>query len=57
KAFICPIFSCGRLFKHMEHLRWHLRTHTMERPFACPRCNKRFSRSDNLNQHVRRHVR
>ncbi|KAF7344975.1 hypothetical protein MVEN_01660200 [Mycena venus] len=57
KAFICPLFSCGRLFKRMEHLRRHLRTHTMERPFACPRCNKRFSRSDNLNQHVRTHQR
>ncbi|KAJ7028093.1 STE12-like C2H2 type Zn-finger transcription factor [Mycena alexandri] len=57
KAFICPLFSCGRLFKRMEHLRRHLRTHTMERPFACPRCSKRFSRSDNLNQHVRTHVR
>ncbi|KAJ7055621.1 STE like transcription factor-domain-containing protein, partial [Mycena amicta] len=57
KAFVCPLFSCGRLFKRMEHLRRHLRTHTMERPFACPRCNKRFSRSDNLNQHVRTHVR
>ncbi|KAJ7278906.1 STE like transcription factor-domain-containing protein [Mycena rebaudengoi] len=56
KAFICPLYSCGRLFKRMEHLRRHLRTHTMERPFACPRCNKRFSRSDNLNQHVRTHV-
>ncbi|KAJ7605818.1 STE-12 alpha [Roridomyces roridus] len=57
KAFICPLFSCGRLFKRMEHLRRHLRTHTMERPFACPKCSKRFSRSDNLNQHVRTHVR
>ncbi|KAJ7759721.1 hypothetical protein DFH07DRAFT_1060147 [Mycena maculata] len=57
KAFICPLFSCGRLFKRMEHLRRHLRTHTMERPFACLRCSKRFSRSDNLNQHVRTHVR
>ncbi|CAK5271878.1 unnamed protein product, partial [Mycena citricolor] len=57
KAFVCPLFSCGRLFKRMEHLRRHLRTHTMERPFACQRCNKRFSRSDNLNQHVRTHLR
>ncbi|KAF7337070.1 hypothetical protein MVEN_02144200 [Mycena venus] len=55
KAFICPLFSCGRLFKRMEHLRRHLRTHTMEGPFACPMCNKRFSRSDNLNRHVRTH--
>ncbi|KAJ6489787.1 hypothetical protein C8R45DRAFT_1213238 [Mycena sanguinolenta] len=57
KAFICPLSSCGRLFKRIEHLRRHLRTHTMERPFACPRCSKRFSRSDNLNEHVRTHQR
>ncbi|KAJ7446069.1 hypothetical protein FB451DRAFT_1013914, partial [Mycena latifolia] len=57
KAFICLLFSCGRLFKCMEHLRRHLCTHMMECPFAFPRCNKRFLRSDNLNQHVRTHVR
>lgn len=57
RAFVCPLFSCGRLFKRMEHLKRHLRTHTMERPFACSKCNKRFSRSDNLNQHMRTHER
>ncbi|KAL1730212.1 STE like transcription factor-domain-containing protein [Schizophyllum commune] len=57
KAFMCPLFSCGRLFKRMEHLKRHLRTHTMERPFACPMCRKRFSRSDNLGQHLRTHSR
>lgn len=57
KAFVCPLFSCGRLFKRMEHLKRHLRTHTLERPYQCPRCKKRFSRSDNLNQHVRTHDR
>ncbi|TFK26981.1 STE-domain-containing protein [Coprinopsis marcescibilis] len=57
KAFVCPLFSCGRLFKRMEHLKRHLRTHTMERPFACNKCNKKFSRSDNLNQHLRTHER
>lgn len=57
KAFVCPLFSCGRLFKRMEHLKRHLRTHTMERPYQCQRCKKRFSRSDNLNQHVRTHAR
>ncbi|KAL4248773.1 STE12 transcription factor family protein [Abortiporus biennis] len=33
KAFVCPLFSCGRMFKRMEHLKRHLRTHTLERPF------------------------
>ena len=57
KALICPLYSCGRLFKRMEHLKRHLRTHTMEKPFMCTRCGKRFSRSDNLTQHLRTHER
>jgi len=57
KAFVCPLFSCGRMFKRMEHLKRHLRTHTLERPYQCSRCKKRFSRSDNLNQHYRTHLR
>jgi transcription factor STE12 len=57
KAFVCPLFCCGRLFKRMEHLKRHVRTHTMERPYQCDRCMKRFSRSDNLNQHLRIHYR
>jgi len=57
KAFSCPLFSCGRLFKRLEHLKRHMRTHTMERPFQCPMCRRRFSRSDNLTQHARIHTR
>ena len=57
KAFSCPLFSCGRLFKRLEHLKRHTRTHTMERPFQCSVCRKRFSRSDNLTQHQRIHAR
>ncbi|KAG2135357.1 STE-12 alpha [Suillus bovinus] len=57
KVFVCPLYSCGRLFKRMEHLKRHVRTHTMERPFPCDFCKKRFSRSDNLNQHLRIHTR
>ncbi|KAG8919170.1 homeodomain transcription factor ste12 [Tulasnella sp. 408] len=55
KQFPCPLFSCGKKFKRMEHLKRHLRTHTMERPFACDKCGKKFSRSDNLTQHLRIH--
>ena len=59
KAFFCPLFSCGRLFKRMEDLKRHLRTHTLEKPFVCvvTTCGKRFLRSDNLTQHLRTHER
>ena len=57
KVFVCPLFSCGRMYKRMEHLKRHVRSHTMERPFQCHRCSKKFSRQDNLNQHLRIHMR
>ncbi|KAF2205225.1 STE-domain-containing protein [Delitschia confertaspora ATCC 74209] len=55
KSHSCPIPSCGRMFKRLEHLKRHVRTHTQERPYVCSLCNKAFSRSDNLAQHRRTH--
>ncbi|KAI9722101.1 MAG: homeodomain transcription factor ste12 [Chrysothrix sp. TS-e1954] len=55
KAHTCPVGTCGRLFKRLEHLKRHVRTHTQERPYICPLCGKGFSRSDNLAQHRRTH--
>lgn len=51
KSHSCPIPTCGRLFKRLEHLKRHVRTHTQERPYVCG-CGKAFSRSDNLAQYV-----
>jgi transcription factor STE12 len=55
KSHSCPIPTCGRLFKRLEHLKRHVRTHTQERPYVCSVCSKAFSRSDNLAQHRRTH--
>lgn len=57
KAYVCPLYSCQRLFKRLEHLKRHVRMHTMERPFQCEICQRRFSRADNLSQHMRTHSR
>ena len=32
-----------------------MRTHTGEKKFSCPLCNKRFMRSDHLTKHVKTH--
>ncbi|KAI8336589.1 hypothetical protein BC941DRAFT_319297, partial [Chlamydoabsidia padenii] len=57
KTHCCPVHQCQRKFKRLEHLKRHMRIHTMERPFACTQCNKTFSRSDNLSQHQKTHNR
>jgi transcription factor STE12 len=51
KSHSCPIPTCGRLFKRLEHLKRHVRTHTQEKPYVCPHCSRAFSRSDNLAQY------
>jgi uncharacterized Zn-finger protein len=57
KTHVCPMLQCQRSFKRLEHLKRHMRIHTLERPFACtfPGCQKTFSRSDNLSQHMKTH--
>jgi hypothetical protein len=57
KTYTCPLPTCGLLFERLEHLKRHVRTHTMERPYSCQVCGKRFSRSDNLAQHRKTHER
>ncbi|CAO3659693.1 unnamed protein product [Rhizopus stolonifer] len=57
KTFVCPLSRCGRVFKRLEHLKRHFRTHTLERPYACNMCGKSFSRTDNLTQHKKTHTR
>lgn len=52
KSHSCPILECGRVFKRLEHLKRHVRTHTNERAHKCPDCHKSFSRSDNLAQYA-----
>ena len=52
KTFTCPVPSCGRLFKRLEHLKRHIRTHTQVRPYVCGICSKKFSRSDNLAKYI-----
>ena len=45
----------GRIgFLREQHLIWHIRSeHSLERPYQCDVCHKRFIRSDHLRRHSR----
>lgn len=48
----CPI-CVNRHFKGSNKLARHMRTHTKEKPFACPVCEMTFSQSYHMTRHVR----
>ncbi|QPG73300.1 hypothetical protein FOA43_000610 [Brettanomyces nanus] len=54
KIHECPL--CHSRFQRPEHVKRHMRSHSSEKPFACPQldCCKRFNRKDNLKQHLRK---
>ncbi|KAG0429855.1 hypothetical protein HPB47_023228 [Ixodes persulcatus] len=43
---------CFRAFGNKAHLRRHLLSHTGEKPFGCPFCERRFSQACNAKVHV-----
>lgn len=45
---------CPYVCMHLSDMKKHVRTHTGERPYECPVCFAKFSRSDNLGTHLDR---
>lgn len=50
--------SCNKTFKTNKNLNIHMKTHINknERKFVCHVCDKRFCRSDQLKEHMRKHT-
>lgn len=53
KLFKCQI--CKRIFSSGHHLTRHKKcVHSNVKPYACPRCDKRFKRKDHVMQHLQK---
>ncbi|KAF6202595.1 hypothetical protein GE061_002993 [Apolygus lucorum] len=46
--------NCGRSYKHIHHLKAHLRECSNEPLFSCDICHKRFYHSRNLGRHLQK---
>ncbi|KAJ2941797.1 hypothetical protein O0L34_g10603 [Tuta absoluta] len=51
RSHMCTI--CGRGFTEKKIMQNHMRTHTGERPFACPHCDSKFAQRTAMVTHVK----
>ena len=50
-----PVLHLPESFHQAANLTVHLRTHSREKPFKCPVCQRGFSQSSSVTTHLRTH--
>ncbi|KAI0361765.1 hypothetical protein OH77DRAFT_1444612 [Trametes cingulata] len=56
KRYACSFEGCSKAYSKPARLAEHERSHTGDRPFICPTCNKSYLRETHLQVHARTHL-
>lgn len=55
RPYVCNFEGCGQRFSQVSNLIRHKRIHSGIKPYVCKECEKSFSSSSNLKQHLNIH--
>jgi len=55
EKFSCTVLGCNTTFTSNDYLIKHMKQHTIEKPFFCTLCTKRFVVKGSLDIHMRTH--
>ncbi|KAI3640805.1 hypothetical protein MIR68_001683 [Amoeboaphelidium protococcarum] len=56
QLYACDFPGCNKQFDKYHNLKSHVKSHSVERPYACETCGLRFSRNHDLKRHERIHA-
>ena len=49
----CQFFDCNYATTQIHHMKYHIRSHTGEKPFKCRQCDYKAAVNSSITRHVK----